>query len=54
MNRLPKIATAAALSLILTASAAADIAGEKILLPAKERKVHVIYFRAPGRGRAHR
>jgi carboxymethylenebutenolidase len=49
MNRLPKIA-AAALSLTLTASAAADIAGEKILLPARERQVHVTYFRAPEAG----
>jgi carboxymethylenebutenolidase len=50
MNRLPKAAAMAALLFLLTASAghAADIAGEKILLPAKERPVHVTLFRAPG------
>ena len=30
------------------AASAADIQGQKIMLPAKERQVHVTYFRAPG------
>jgi len=40
----------AALALVATASAAsaADIAGQKIQLPAKERQVSVTLFRAPG------
>jgi carboxymethylenebutenolidase len=48
MNRM--LQGAAALVFLLTASAgyAADIAGEKILLPAKERQVQVTAFRAPG------
>jgi len=35
-------------SLAASAAWAADSAGEKILLPAKERQVQVTYFRAPG------
>ena len=51
MNRLLKIAAAALLlTLTVSASTAADIAGEKLLLPARERQVHVTYFRAPGAG----
>jgi carboxymethylenebutenolidase len=48
MNRM--LRSAAALVLLLTASAAsaADVNGEKILLPAKERQVRVTLFRAPG------
>jgi len=43
------LSAAAALSLALAVpAAAADIQGQKILLPAKERQVHVTYFRAPG------
>jgi len=43
---------AAALAILLTTSAAhaADMAGEKMLLPAKERQVQVTLFRAPGLG----
>jgi carboxymethylenebutenolidase len=33
-----------------SAASAADIEGQKIMLPAKERQVHVTYFRAPGNG----
>ena len=48
MNRM--LQGAAALVFLLTANAgyAADIGGEKILLPAKERQVQVTLFRAPG------
>jgi carboxymethylenebutenolidase len=45
-------AAALAFLFLLTASAAqaADMAGEKILLPAKERQVQVTFFPAPGLG----
>ncbi len=36
------------LSLMPTLSKAADIEGRQILLPAQEREVSVVYFRAPG------
>jgi carboxymethylenebutenolidase len=51
MNRLSRGAVVALL-LVLAASIghAADISGERILLPAKERQVHVTYFRASGEG----
>src|ERR1700704_1446877 len=43
------LAMAALLSSILCSGAsAAEIVGQKIILPAKERQVHVTYFRAPG------
>ncbi len=47
---LPRMAVGAALAWMLTAftSQAADIAGEKMQLPAKERQVTVTLFRAPG------
>jgi carboxymethylenebutenolidase len=44
-------ATIAALALFAFAAPAiraAEIEGQKIMLPAKERQVHVTYFRAPG------
>src|SRR6266481_4544416 len=42
---------AAALALFafaVPAASAADIEGQKIMLPSKERQVHVTYFRAAG------
>jgi carboxymethylenebutenolidase len=36
------------LAFTIPAASAADIEGQKITLPAKERQVHVTYFRAPG------
>ena len=54
MKRLLQIVFAplvvAALSWV-PASQAAEIAGKKITLPAKERQVQVTYFRAPGEGK---
>src|ERR1700722_7865456 len=51
MNWLSKGAVVALLLVPLASvSHAADISGEKILLPAKERQVHVTYFRASGEG----
>jgi len=49
MNPLRKAAVLAALALTIAGPVwAADIAGENILLPAKERQVAVTLFRAPG------
>ena len=50
MNGLLKAAAATVALFLLTASGghAADNAGEKVLLPAKERQVQVTFFRAPG------
>ena len=42
------LAPLAILTLLASAASAADIEGQKIMLPAKERQVHVTYFRAPG------
>jgi carboxymethylenebutenolidase len=42
------IAPLAILAVLGSAASAADIQGQKITLPAKERQVHVTYFRAPG------
>ena len=42
------LAPLAILTLLGSAASAADIQGQKIMLPAKERQVHVTYFRAPG------
>jgi carboxymethylenebutenolidase len=51
MNGLSKAALVALqLALATCAVHAADISGEKVLLPAKEREVHVTYFAAPGEG----
>jgi carboxymethylenebutenolidase len=50
MNRTIKLILAA-ISLLAFATPAAnasDVEGKKIMLPAKEREVHVTYFRAPG------
>ena len=42
------LASLALLAFTIPAATAADIEGQKIMLPAKERQVHVTYFRAPG------
>ena len=42
------LAPLAILTLLASAASAADIQGQKIMLPAKERQVNVTYFRAPG------
>jgi carboxymethylenebutenolidase len=42
------LAPLAIVTLMASAASAADIEGQKIMLPAKERQVHVTYFRAPG------
>jgi carboxymethylenebutenolidase len=49
MNRFTRaMAPLAIVALIASAASAAEIQGQKIMLPAKERQVHVTYFRAPG------
>ena len=50
MNRVARnlLAPLAILTLLGSAASAADVEGQKILLPAKERQVQVTYFRAPG------
>jgi carboxymethylenebutenolidase len=49
MNALARLfAPLTILTLLGSAASAADIQGHKIMLPAKERQVHVTYFRAPG------
>jgi carboxymethylenebutenolidase len=50
MNRIARslLAPLAILTLMGSAANAAEIEGQKITLPAKERQVHVTYFRAPG------
>jgi carboxymethylenebutenolidase len=49
MNRLKSTLAALALfAFAIPAASAADIEGQKIMLPSKERQVHVTHFRAPG------
>jgi carboxymethylenebutenolidase len=48
MNRMLQGAAALLFLLAATAGYAADVGGEKVLLPAKERQVQVTLFRAPG------
>lgn len=45
---LAPLAALALLSLAVPAAHSAGIEGQKIMLPSKERQVHVTYFRAPG------
>lgn len=50
MNALARLLLAplALAASLISPAWAADVQGQKIMLPAKERQVHVTYFRAPG------
>ena len=49
MNRFARaLASVAMVATFGSAATAAEIQGQKIMLPAKERQVHVTYFHAPG------
>jgi carboxymethylenebutenolidase len=48
MLRIFRAAMAAGLLLFASAAAAAEIAGQKMVLPTRERNVEVTFFRAPG------
>ena len=44
------ITLAIALTAVANSGFAAEIAGQRLVLPAHERQVDVVYFRAPGEG----
>ncbi len=48
MHRVFGLLAATVLTVFAGAASAQEITGQKILLPAAERQVHVTYFRAPG------
>ena len=50
MHRIITLALAIALTAVANSGFAAEIAGQRLVLPAHERQVDVVYFRAPGEG----